>query len=235
MPTKVYSAGGFIVIEQVGQNLIPITVFNYSFNADTLVLINEFTGDTFHDALVNIQNQSGTPVGNQAAIDLYLKGLVPSTSGVQFGTYTYINSGTQAIVSGVETLLENNGVAGTNFGLTGVPELYNTTTFQVLPGAAAGLTFGDIVESGLAFTMTTTSPNQRVEIKVLGAIGSPSANTTELVNMSFKNAGLQSFTAFFLGDGQTQDQLDFPSEFRVLTDAPLTISFDYLFLKVIKR
>ncbi|OED34718.1 hypothetical protein AB832_07015 [Flavobacteriaceae bacterium (ex Bugula neritina AB1)] len=152
----------------------------------------------------------------------------------QLGTYTYINSGSQLVSSGVETLLENDGFAGQNFPLEGLTEIFNTSTFLVGPLDSV-LSFGDIVEVGLAFNVTTTSPNQLVEIRSKVAIGSPSESTTELFNATFKNVGAQPFTTFFPGDGQTADQLNFPSAFYVFTDDTLTISMSYMFFKVTKR
>ena len=161
-------------------------------------------------------------------------GLTTKTITPLIGTYTYITLSSQIVPSGVETLLENDGIAGTNYPLADLPEIFDTTSFMVGP-LGGSLSFGDIVRIGLVFNAVTTSPNQTVEIRSKTAIGSPSEGTTELFNNNFKNAGAQPFITYFPGDGQTADQLNFPSAFYVFTDDDLTISMSYMFFEVTKR
>ncbi len=161
-------------------------------------------------------------------------GFVVTKKQNKIGTYTYITISSQIVPSGVETLLENDGILGTNYPLADLPEIFDTTSFMVGP-LGGSLSFGDIVRVGLVFNAVTSSPNQTVEIRSKTAIGSPSESTTELFNNNFKNAGVQSFTTYFPGDGQTADQLNFPSAFYVFTDDDLTISMSYMFFDVTKR
>lgn len=163
-------------------------------------------------------------------------GLIIKQVPIEIGTYTYINTpgSSQSILSGVQTRLENDGIAGQNYPINGLPEIFDTTTFLVKTLAPA-LSFGDIVEVGLSFQATTTSPNQSIEILSIVALGSPTQTTVEVFNQTFKSAGLQSFSSFFLGDGQTADQLNFPSAFEVLSDDALTISMASMFFKITKR
>ena len=170
MPTKVYSAGGFIVIEQVGQNLIPIAGFNYSFNTDTLVLIDEFTGNTFHDALVNIQDEAGTPVGDQAAIDAYLKGLVPT---LELGGFADYNNTLPpyAIVANTWTDVTNDGAgafSNKNFLPSGVTELMDVLTGYF---DFTELTLGDTVLVRNDFQVTPNTNNALLELRYELGIG----------------------------------------------------------------
>lgn len=163
-------------------------------------------------------------------------GLQSKTIVPEIGTYTYINNpaSSQSILSGVQTRLENNGFAGDNFPINGLTEIFDTSTFLV-SALAPALSFGDMVKVALSFQITTTSPNQKVEIFSRVAIGSPSENLTEVYNQTFKDAGAQSFTTYFAGDGQTADQLNFPSAFEVLSDDDVVISMSYMFFEVTKR
>jgi len=159
---------------------------------------------------------------------------LPTGGGNVIGTYTYVDTNVQNISANTETNLTNAGVAGINFPIPGIPDMWDTVKNEIM-AAGNNLSLGDVVQVGLVFNMTTTSNNQRVGIRTVTSIGSPSEALVELVNNQFKTSGVQSFVTNFIGDVQNADQLNFPSDLRVESDSDLIINLNSLFFLIIKR
>ena len=92
MATKVYSEGGFIILESDVENKIDVTAFSFSFNGLNTVLIDQENERTYTDSTANIQDQAGTPVGNELAVDTYLKTLKPAAGGGGGGNVVVTNN-----------------------------------------------------------------------------------------------------------------------------------------------
>ena len=78
---KVYNVGGFIILESSVTNKIDVEAFSFSFNGSNTVLIDQENEETYQAETSNIQDQAGAAIGNEAAVNTYLKSLKPASGG----------------------------------------------------------------------------------------------------------------------------------------------------------
>lgn len=96
------------------------------------------------------------------------------------------------------------------------------------------LALGDMVDIRLDVEVTTTSPNQFVEIDLFLAVGA-GEYAIPFIRSSFKNSGVQSinrFNGIYMGDAGTQAN---PGEFRIQSDGDCTVVVNGWYCKIIKR
>lgn len=123
MATKVYKLNNVLILDDgVKKQRINGNLSSYDIdNATLIVWENGNKERTFSTAIADVQDQSGTPVGNEAAVDTYMSGITnfKSASG---GNGANVGSGTGEIFGGIDSttgdLKFKTLIAGTNVTIT---------------------------------------------------------------------------------------------------------------------
>jgi hypothetical protein len=152
------------------------------------------------------------------------------------GTYAYDNDNGAISYTGTPVKLLNNGL-GVNtdkvYGLTGVTDLYNTTTNQF---DFSGLNFGDKVDFRYDYILTTSAINQESRLYLNLGIGSTTPYSINQNTSFFKTAGLHNLsgtTSFiYIGNPET---LNFPAELYFESDANADVELNGFVISVTKR
>jgi len=152
------------------------------------------------------------------------------------GTYDYNNSNGAISFTGTPIKLLNNGLGVFTdkvYGLTGVADLYNTTTNQF---DFSSLNYGDKIDFRYDYILTTSSVNQESRIYLNLAIGSTTPYSINQNTSFFKTAGshdLSGVTSFiYIGNPET---LNFPTELYFTSDANATVELNGFVISVTKR
>ena len=156
------------------------------------------------------------------------------------GVYNYSDAETAgtpiAISADTWTLLTNDGAGAdtvTTYGIATIPNIFNTVT-DVFDFSSLAL--GDSVDVRTDLTVTTTSPNQEVELEIFAAIGSGNDYTIPLVTpIIFKTAGEHKLIAFnggFIGETSTRDN---PANIQIKSDASASVVVNGWYIRVIRR
>lgn len=165
-------------------------------------------------------------------------GTIPTDNcRVGFADYNDAATGTTPInVPGTLTDVDiTNDELGsfTNKGFlpTGVTDVYDATTNQF---DWSELKLGDMVDIRLDLDVTTSSPNQLVEIDLVVAVGG-SQYSIPFVDNAFKSAGAQRvnrYNGIYLGDTNT---LNNPAKFVIRSDDTATVRVNGWYVKVLVR
>jgi len=143
-------------------------------------------------------------------------------------------SGTQSYTSG-ELVLINDGTGPFTNKLyipEGVTEIWDTTNNKF---DFTELSLGDTVDIRLDITITTTSPNQTIDINLRLGYGDVSAYDIPFAFANFKNSGthpVNRFNGVYMGDALT---LNNPAKFIFTSDASATISVAGWYVRIFKR
>ena len=156
------------------------------------------------------------------------------------GVYAYEDTGTTAVPISLTTdtwtklTNDGNGVGTiTTYGISDVPNIFNTVTdvFDF-----SGLALGDSIDVRADLTITTTGPNQEVELEISAAEGSGSDYVIPLVTpVLYKSAGEHKLLAFnggFIGETNTRD---FPASIQIKSDASASVVVNSWYIRVIRR
>ena len=158
---------------------------------------------------------------------------------IHFGIYDYNDASTSTTPLSVPSNstfvdIPNDGAgAFTNraYALPNVDDLWDTTTnrFNWTP-----LSLGDTVDIRLDLEVTTTSPNQLVEIDLELATG---AGTYDILFFkgTFKNTGandVNRFNSIYMGDLNT---LNNPARFKIRSDSTATVVVRGWYLRAFNR
>jgi hypothetical protein len=114
----------------------------------------------------------------------------------------------------------------------GFSDIWNTSTNQF---DWSDLSLGDMVDIRIDLEVTTTSPNQEVEVDLFLAFGDVSEYSIPFFKGSFKNADthdINRFNGIYMGDSTT---LSNPAEFMIASDDDCTVLVRGWYVKVIKR
>ena len=163
---------------------------------------------------------------------------LPADNG-RFGLVDYNDLATDTtpinIVGGAAPVAIPNDGAGAftnkSFLPVGVTDVWNASTGLF---DWAELKLGDMVDLRLDVEVTTTSPNQEVEISLELAVGG-APYTVPFVRQQFKNAGPQTinrYNGIYLGDTNT---LANPARFRIESDAAATLKVNGWYCKILIR
>lgn len=96
------------------------------------------------------------------------------------------------------------------------------------------LSLGDVVDIRLDIVITTTTPNQLVEIDLLLGVGA-GQYAIPFTRNTYKNAGAQAINRYngvYMGDANTRDN---PAKFVVRSDAAATVVVNGWYCKVVER
>lgn len=104
MATKIYLSGSLIELDEAGagKKLINPNFFNWTFLATNVNIVNLATGDTTSEAISEVQDETGAPIGNENQVDAYFKTLTQSGGSGTFPT-DYSNSGLQTDLKNLST------------------------------------------------------------------------------------------------------------------------------------
>lgn len=137
-------------------------------------------------------------------------------------TYTYVDL----------TNDENGTYTNKTYALTTVTDVWDsaTNTFDW-----SGLELGDTVDIRLDIEVTTTSPNQLVDIDLEMASGSGGSYDILFFKGVFKNAGandVNRFNSIYMGDLTTRDN---PAKFKIRSDDTASVVVRGWYVRVNKR
>jgi hypothetical protein len=155
---------------------------------------------------------------------------------IKLGSYNYQSTLGSVAFTGTPIKLSNNGAgSGTNktYGLTGVADVFNTTTNQF---DFSGLSLGDMVNIRYDYTITTSAVNQESNLYLSIGIGGASSTTRNQHDTFFKVAGAHPATvvASFLIVGDL-GVLNFPTEIYFTSEANASVVLNGFLISVIKR
>lgn len=147
---------------------------------------------------------------------------------VDMGFFDYNDTATAitpiSVTSNTWTKLTNNGLGVFTNKLYRPPvltDVWNTSTNKFV---WTNMKLGDTVGIRLEIAITTTSPNQVVNLSVFNAVGTPNEYSIGIVpEIQFKLAGsrvVNAFTGIYMGDNNT---LLNPSEIRIKSDANCSV------------
>ena len=105
---KVFKRGGFIILDDAGVEApIPIPNFDYQIISDIVKIRDVAEQIGYSSLLVDLQDESGTPVGNAAAIAVYFGDL--TAAGASIGDASATNQLTQiGIANSISSLIAVN-------------------------------------------------------------------------------------------------------------------------------
>lgn len=132
------------------------------------------------------------------------------------------------------TKFTNNGLgANTNktYKSPYLTDVWNTTTNQF---NWTGMKLGDTVDIRIEFTITTTSPNQVMNLSIVNAVGTANEYSIGFTpEVQYKTVGskvVNAFTSIYMGDLNT---LNNPSEIRIRSDATCTVKVSGWYIRTI--
>lgn len=159
--------------------------------------------------------------------------------GSRSGVYIYDDltyDSTDLVVPGTGTFvaLPNDAAGGLSatFQVNGITSTWNTSTNRFTFAQAK---IGDIIETRLDCSVTTTAPNQSVRIRFRGAIGTPNEFLLSFIEASYKTTGVHEinrYTPIFITN---TDDRDFPGVLEIASDDTLTVRNIRFFQHVITR
>jgi hypothetical protein len=222
------NAGKVAVVDNAETKLVPITLYNKRLFTE----LEDTPSDLVPDKMV-VVNPAGT------ALILQDQPEPPEQYLNSVGYFDY-----EDFTTSVVPLSATNGVAKK---LTNDTEGVNTSTDQNPYGVSfvwdfinnqfnfSELTIGDTIDVRIHITVTTTTSNQKVEIKSRFGIGSASQFETVIYDNVFKSSGTHeiSFVApFYLG---SLDIINSPAELYLTTDANATIRVYGWYVRILRK
>jgi hypothetical protein len=141
-----------------------------------------------------------------------------------------------SVTGGAESVTITNDGLGQYTNKTYKPEgfsdIWNSSTNKF---DWSDLSLGDMIDIRIDIKVTTTSPNQDVNVYLVLASGDINEYTIPFFKGSFKNAGVHDinrFNGIYMGDDAT---LSNPSEFVIASDDDCTVLVRGWYVKVINR
>jgi hypothetical protein len=222
------NAGKVAVVDNAETKLVPITLYNKRLFTE----LEDTPSDLVPDKMV-VVNPAGT------ALILQDQPEPPEQYLNSVGYFDY-----EDFTTSVVPLSATSGVAKK---LTNDTEGVNTSTDQNPYGVSfvwdfinnqfnfSELTIGDTIDVRIHIRVTTTTSNQKVEIKSRFGIGSASQFETVIYDNVFKSSGVHeiSFVApFYLG---SLDIINSPAELYLTTDANATIRVYGWYVRILRK
>lgn len=222
------NAGKTVVVDNSELRLVPITLYNKRLFTEL-----EDTPSSLVPNKMLVVNPTGTAVVLQDQPEQ------PEQLLNSVGYFDYNDLITQT------TPL--NAVANVALKLTNDTEGLNTSTDQNPYGVSyvwdyttnafnfSELEIGDTIDVRIHVQVTTTTSNQKVDLKAKLGIGSASEFINTIYENQFKSAGLHevNFVApFYMG---STDITDYPAELYLTTDASATVIVDGWYVRILRK
>jgi len=165
---------------------------------------------------------------------------IPTDEIFTGGLVDYNDLGTQttpiSVIGGAASVvLTNDGLGSfTNktFLPTGVTDIFNSTTNQF---DWSQLSNGDMIDIRLDLLVTTTQPNQTVDVELMMASGQVGEYPILFSTASYKTVKehkVNRFNGVYMGDDFTRLN---PAEFKISSDSNCTVKVNGWYCKIIKR
>jgi len=156
------------------------------------------------------------------------------------GFVDYNDAATQttpiSVIGGAAPVTLTNDSLGTftnkNFLPTGITDIFNSTTNQF---DWTQLNNGDMVDIRLDLLVTTTSPNQSVDVSLVMAAGEAGEYPILFSTSSYKTVRehpVNRFNGVYMGDDFTRLNA---AEFRISSDSNCTVKVNGWYCKIIRR
>ena len=155
------------------------------------------------------------------------------------GVYDYNDLATTgspiAVTAGTWVALTNDGngtYTNTTYGISSIPNIFNTTTNAF---DFSSLSLGDSVDIRADLSITTNSPNQLVELDMFAGTGGSAYQVPLLTPVQFKAAGTHRLIAFnsgYMGDANTKDN---PANIQIKSDDSASVVVNGWYIRVIRR
>lgn len=146
---------------------------------------------------------------------------------IDVGFFDYNDTATSVtpinVTANTWTKLTNNGLGSFTNKLYKCPvltDVWNTSTNRFV---WSNMKLGDTVDIRIEIAITTTSPNQVVNLSIFNGIGGSEYGIGILPENQYKNVGsrvINAYTSIYMGDNNT---LLNPSEIRIKSDAACTV------------
>lgn len=165
-------------------------------------------------------------------------GINPNLESMGWWDYNDLATSTTPIsVPSTETFvnLTNDGLGPfTNkaYKLSSVTDIWNSTTNRF---DFSGLELGDTVDIRLDLQVTTTDPNQDIDIVMELGEGTAGAYQLPFINQNYKTAKAHDvirFNSIYLGDTNTKDN---PALFKIKSDGDADVKVNGWYCRVIKK
>ena len=222
------NAGKALIVDNSELKLVPITLHN----------VSTFTelSDT-PDALVPNKMVVVNSAGNALVLQDQPEAPEQFLNSVGYFDYNDLATQTTPLTAVANVALKlTNDTAGANTNTSqnpyGVSYVWNSTTNQFYFGE---LSVGDTIDIRVHIQVTTTSANQKVNLKAKFGIGSAFQFENSIYSGQFKTAGLNeiSFVApFYIGSALIKD---YPAELSLLTDAGASVKVDGWYVRILRK
>lgn len=156
---------------------------------------------------------------------------------IDVGFFDYNDTATSVtpinVTANTWTKLTNNGLgAFTNklYKCPALTDIWNTSTNRFV---WTNVKLGDTVDIRIEIAITTTSPNQVVNLSIFNGIGGSEYGIGILPETQYKSAGsrvINAYTSIYMGDNNT---LLNPSEIRIKSDAACTVIVNGWYVRTI--
>jgi hypothetical protein len=222
------NAGKTVVVDNSELKLVPVTLYNKRLfteledTPDSLVPNKMVVVNSAGDALV-LQDQPEAPESLLNSVGYFdYNDLITQTTPLTALTNTPLKLTNDS--EGANTSTDQNPY--------GVSYVWDSTTNQF---NFSELSVGDTIDVRVHVQVTTTTSNQKVDIKAVFGIGSVSEFTNSIFETTFKSSGLHeiSFVApFYMGSTYITD---YPAELYLTTDASATVQVDGWYIRIIRK
>ncbi len=156
---------------------------------------------------------------------------------VRLGVYDYSDLATQTapipVTANTITYLTNDALGfltNTAYGLSDVPVLWDNNEFTW-----QHLNMGDVVDIRTDLRVTTTQPNQRVEVDLMLGLGDVNEYAIAFAETTFKSVGtyiMNNYSSIYMGNSLTKEN---PAKFFVRSDEDASVVVNGWYCKVLKK
>lgn len=156
-----------------------------------------------------------------------------------FGWYSYQDTASSVtpitVPANTDTVLPNNALGTsttTTYAVTGISTVWNSTTNRF---DFTGLAPGDMVNVRVTISVTTTAPNQNVDVRFNGAIGGSPPFTLVFASIQFKTVGTHSIAADVVVAMYNTNTTNNPASISVLSDDACDVVVNTFLVSVNRR
>ena len=222
------NAGKTVVVDNSELKLVPVTLYNKRLftelddTPDSLVPNKMVVVNSAGNALI-LQDQPEAPESLLNSVGYFdYNDLITQTTPLTAVTNTPLKLTNDS--EGANTSTDQNPY--------GVSYVWDSTTNQF---NFSELSVGDTIDVRVHVQVTTTTSNQKVDIKAKFGIGSVSQFENAIYENVFKSSGLHeiSFVApFYMGSTYITD---YPAELYLTTDASATVKVDGWYVRILRK
>lgn len=186
-----------------------------------------------------VESAKNTVVKTVAEMQAIL-GITSLDDYIRMGIYDYNDAATSTtpiVIPNTDTYVyitndEQGAFTNKTYALSDVSDVWDATANEF---DFAELALGDVLDIRLDLQVTTSSPNQNVDVVLEVASGTGGTYDIPFISNTYKNSGLQRlnrFNSIYMGDTNTRDN---PAKFKIKSDGNATLVVNGWYCKVLKR